>query len=307
MAGAPARSACAPCRCGRPPPSFRVTPPVEQIEAYGVLGGIPAYLGQFTDRVPLLANIDRQILAVDSYLHLEPQFLLREELREPHNYFAILQAIAQGRTRLNEIAQATGIGRQPASRYLAVLQEFQAVERRVPVTERSRRRAAGASTACATRSSASDSDSSSPRRRCWSGGPQPPSSRRSRPTSPASWARYSKTSAGSGCWSRAARPPGPFSPRGWGRGRGRTRKLTSWPSATRACWEECKWTTRLVGTNVLDDLKRTAYPVLQAGGWRPVVYLLCARAGFTPALEAHARAEGVLLVGPAQLLAAPGV
>ncbi len=89
--------------------------PVEQIEAYAVLGGIPAYLGQFDDRVPLLTNIEHHIVAMDSYLYLEPQFLLREELREPHNYFAILQAIAQGRTRLNEIAQATGLGRQPVS------------------------------------------------------------------------------------------------------------------------------------------------------------------------------------------------
>src|SRR5437016_4590084 len=75
-------------------------------------------------------NFYRANGAMDSYLYLEPQFLLREELREPHNYFAILQAIAQGRTRLNEIAQATGLGRQPVSRYLAVLQELQVIERR---------------------------------------------------------------------------------------------------------------------------------------------------------------------------------
>lgn len=69
------------------------------------------------------------------YLYAEPPLLLREELREPRNYFAILQAIAQGRTQLNEISQATGIERQPASRYLAILQELQLVERRVPITE----------------------------------------------------------------------------------------------------------------------------------------------------------------------------
>jgi len=68
---------------------------------------------------------------------------------------------------------------------------------------------------------------------------------------------------------------------------------------------ECKWTARPVGTNVLDDLKRKAYSLVQAGGWPTVVYLLCARAGFTPALEAQAREEGILLVGPEQLLASP--
>jgi hypothetical protein len=66
---------------------------------------------------------------------------------------------------------------------------------------------------------------------------------------------------------------------------------------------ECKWTTRPVGTNILDDLKRKAYPLLQDGGWRTVVYLLCSRAGFTATLEAQAREEGVLLVGPERLLA----
>ena len=99
------------------------------------MGGIPAYLAQFDDREPLLTNIEWHILDSRSYLYLEPQFLLREELREPRNYFAILQAIAQGRTRLNEIAQATGLGRQPVSRYLAVLQDLHLVERQVPVTE----------------------------------------------------------------------------------------------------------------------------------------------------------------------------
>lgn len=44
---------------------------------------------------------------------------LREELREPRNYFAILLAIAPARTRLNTIVPATGLGRQPVSRYLA--------------------------------------------------------------------------------------------------------------------------------------------------------------------------------------------
>jgi len=67
-------------------------------------------------KVSRLPNIERQILDPGDYLYLEPQFLLREELREPRNYFAILQAIAQGRTRLNEIAQVTGLGRQPISR-----------------------------------------------------------------------------------------------------------------------------------------------------------------------------------------------
>jgi AAA+ ATPase superfamily predicted ATPase len=66
---------------------------------------------------------------------------------------------------------------------------------------------------------------------------------------------------------------------------------------------ECKWTTRPVGTNILDDLKRQAYPLRQQGGWAHVQYLLGARTGFTPALVARAADEGVTLVTPAELLA----
>ena len=278
--------------------------PVEQIEAYAVLGGIPAYLGQFDDRVPLLTNIEHHIVAMDSYLYLEPQFLLREELREPHNYFAILQAIAQGRTRLNEIAQATGLGRQPVSRYLAVLQELQVIERRVPVTEA-----------------------------------QPEKSRkglyRLRDPFLRFWFRFvfaqvsllERGHTAPVLAQVAAELPGFIGPlfeelcQEWVLEQGSTALWPFLPTRVGAWWGrdaeidlmalgeqgvlfgECKWTTRPVGTNILDDLKRKAYPLLQDGGWRTVVYLLCSRAGFTAALEAQAREEGVLLVGPERLLA----
>jgi len=61
------------------------------------------------------------------------RFVLQQELREPRNYFAILQAIAAGKTRLNEIKQATGI--EGATAYLDTLQQLHLVERIVPVTE----------------------------------------------------------------------------------------------------------------------------------------------------------------------------
>lgn len=109
--------------------------PVDQIETYAVLGGIATYWSQFDAQSSLLTNIEQRILNPASYLYQEPLFLLREELQEPRNYFAILQAIAQGRTRLNEVVQITGMERGPASRYLAILQDLRLVERRVPITE----------------------------------------------------------------------------------------------------------------------------------------------------------------------------
>ena len=57
----------------------------------------------------LAQNIQDGILTRGSFLYDEVRFVLQQELREPRNYFAILEAIAAGKTRLNEIKQATGI------------------------------------------------------------------------------------------------------------------------------------------------------------------------------------------------------
>jgi AAA+ ATPase superfamily predicted ATPase len=82
---------------------------------------------------PLKENIQEGILTRGAFLYDEVRFVLQQELREPRNYFAILQAIASGKTRLNEIKQATGI--EGATAYLDTLQQLHLVERIVPVTE----------------------------------------------------------------------------------------------------------------------------------------------------------------------------
>ena len=68
-------------------------------------------------------------------LYEEVEFLLREELREPRYYFALLQAIAQGKRKLSEIVNATGLPPQVANKYLGVLSDLNILEREIPVTE----------------------------------------------------------------------------------------------------------------------------------------------------------------------------
>ena len=80
----------------------------DQVRVYAVLGGVPAYLRQFADRRPLLDNIEGEILGQGAFLYDEPRFLLQMELREPRVYFAVLEAIAAGRVRQEEISQAVG-------------------------------------------------------------------------------------------------------------------------------------------------------------------------------------------------------
>ena len=109
--------------------------PVHIIETWAILGGIPYYLETFDDQLPILANVRRQIMHPRSLLHDEPRLLLMEELREPRNYFSILQAMAHGRARRNEIAQAAYLASTNVGKYLDVLQGLRIVERRVPITE----------------------------------------------------------------------------------------------------------------------------------------------------------------------------
>ena len=108
---------------------------VDWVRAYAILGGVPAYLSQFEDNVSLLDNIEQRILTQGRFLYDEPRFLMLQELRDPNRYFSVLEAIAGGRTRLNEIAQASGIAASSISFYLNTLQEMGLVERVVVATE----------------------------------------------------------------------------------------------------------------------------------------------------------------------------
>jgi len=108
----------------------------EQIETYSVLGGIPAYLLQFSLDKGLLQNIGDNMLRRDAFLYNEVEFVLREELREPRNYFSILKEMAFGRTSVNELSQAVGLDRNKLSRYLSILEGLRIITRDIPVTER---------------------------------------------------------------------------------------------------------------------------------------------------------------------------
>lgn len=109
----------------------------EKFITWAVVGGMPYYLQTFQNDRGVFANIRQHILDAQSgTLFNEPRLLLMEELREPRNYFSILRAIAQGRTRLNEIAQGSGIGDvNTVARYLDLLQQMHLVTRTVPITD----------------------------------------------------------------------------------------------------------------------------------------------------------------------------
>ncbi len=112
-------------------PSYTVE---DLVKVYGVVGGIPAYLLQFSPERSFDENVVQNVLSKGTFLYEEAEFLLREKLREPANYFAILQAIASGRSRFGEIVSSTGLDKSLVSKYLSVLQRLGIIEREVPIT-----------------------------------------------------------------------------------------------------------------------------------------------------------------------------
>ena len=256
----------------------------DQVRTFAVYGGTPAYLTTLQVSASLAQNIQDGILTRGSFLYDEVRFILQQELREPRNYFAILQAIAAGKTRLNEIKQTTGI--EGATAYLDTLQQLHLVERRVPVTEN-----------------------------------QPHKSRRGiyrlRDSYVRFWFRYvhpnrSQLERGSAqiilnnqvlpqldlftglafeeicqqfLWSAGLSSKLPFTPLNIG----------NWWNAheeidliglgeTDAMLAECKWTSKPIGRDILANLERKANLLRPELENRKVCFALCSRSGFTDQL-----------------------
>lgn len=103
---------------------------------YSILGGTPAYLSEFDYSISIEKNLMENYLQKTKFLYQDALFVLREELSEPRNYFAILRAISKGKVSLNEIVNETGLNRGVVSKYLSVLIDIHLVERAAPITEK---------------------------------------------------------------------------------------------------------------------------------------------------------------------------
>ena len=107
----------------------------EALTAFGIVGGMPAYLGRFDARVPLEESLLREVLRPEGYLFDEVHYLLHTELTNPSTYSSILAAVARGAERVGDVALAVGVDSPTANKYLHVLRELRLVERAVPLTD----------------------------------------------------------------------------------------------------------------------------------------------------------------------------
>lgn len=105
------------------------------LSIYSTVGGTPHYLNKFYRR-NYLDVIKEEILMKGQPLYEEVEFLLREELKEPRNYFVILEALSLGKHKLSEIINETGFDKGTTSRYISILNSLQITRKEIPITEK---------------------------------------------------------------------------------------------------------------------------------------------------------------------------
>lgn len=108
--------------------------------AYGIAGGTPQYLLQMDDRQSMEENIKNTFLNPASSLFEEPENLLKQEVREPALYNAIITAIATGASRMSEISTKVGEDTSVCTSYLKNLMELGLVKKETPYGEKTSRK-----------------------------------------------------------------------------------------------------------------------------------------------------------------------
>jgi len=271
--------------------------PDAQIQAYSVLGGVPAYLEQFDPDRPLLDNVEGAILSKGEFLYEEPEFLLRQELHEPATYMGILEAIAGGATRVTEIANEIGRDASGISRYLQNLAKLSVVERETPVTDPDGR---------GVYQIADDFlrfwfRYVAPNRGTLEQGRTGSVRAAIEETLPTHTSRTFETVCHETV--RTAGVPVDCSRVGrWWYDGDEIDIVGLAPETETLLLGECKWTSRPVGVDLLADLESLAPAVRWHGGDRSVEYALFARSGFTAELRALAdEREDVHLYTPSAL------
>ncbi|MDI3544315.1 MAG: uncharacterized protein PWQ28_596 [Candidatus Woesearchaeota archaeon] len=103
------------------------------IEIYGFADGIPFYLTRIDK--DFWSWLEEEIRKERSFLKDEVDFLMRYEFEDVSTYKLILEAIANGKTKLNEIKDFIKVKRTDLTPYLKNLIEVKMVKRVVPITE----------------------------------------------------------------------------------------------------------------------------------------------------------------------------
>ncbi len=112
----------------------------EKAMVYGMVGGMPQYLLQINDRLSVKENIKNTFLNPVSFFYEEPLNLLKQEVREPAVYTAMIAAIAGGASRMAEISERVGEDTNVCATYLKTLMTLGIVQKEAPYGENTTRK-----------------------------------------------------------------------------------------------------------------------------------------------------------------------
>ena len=108
--------------------------------AYGIMGGTPQYLMQLDDQLSIEDNIKNTHLNPASSIFEEPNNLLKQEVREPAIYNAVITAIATGASKISEISGKIDEDTSVCATYIKNLISLGIVKKEMPYGEKSGRR-----------------------------------------------------------------------------------------------------------------------------------------------------------------------
>lgn len=113
----------------------------EKALIYGIVGGTPQYLIQMDDTLSVEDNIKNTFLNPISFLYEEPINLLKQEVREPAIYTAIITAIAKGASRMSEISNQINENTNVCSAYIKTLMNLGIIQKETPYGEKASHKA----------------------------------------------------------------------------------------------------------------------------------------------------------------------
>lgn len=113
---------------------------IDKALAYGIIGGTPQYLMQMDDSLSIEENIKNTHLNPASSIYEEPNNLLKQEVREPAIYNAVITAIAAGCSKMNEISNKIDEDTSVCAAYIKNLIALGIVKKESPYGEKSSRK-----------------------------------------------------------------------------------------------------------------------------------------------------------------------
>lgn len=113
---------------------------IDKALAYGIVGGTPQYLMQIDDSLSIEENIKNTHLNPSSSIFEEPNNLLKQEVREPAIYNAVITAIAAGCSKMNEISNKIDEDTSVCATYIKNLIALSIVKKESPYGEKSSRK-----------------------------------------------------------------------------------------------------------------------------------------------------------------------